>query len=95
LKKSHLVEFSDGSAKATGARHDSISISYTGDERLSRFEVNGVPFIAGNSDGLVKLGELLIQVGLSDYDSGFHLHINKDFDSDKDEVLIIGVDRSA
>ncbi len=95
MKKSHLVEFTDDSAKVTGAKHDSISISCAGGERLSRFEVSGVPFISGNSDGLVKLGELLIQVGLSDYRSGFHLHINKDFDSDQDEVLIIGLDRTA
>lgn len=95
MKKSHLVEFSDNSAKVTGAKNDSISTSYSGDEKLSRFEVNGVPFISGNSEGLVKLGELLIQVGLSDYGNGFHLHLNKDFDSDKDEILIISVDRSA
>jgi len=95
LKKSHLVEFSDDLAKVTGTKHDSIFISCAGDEKLNRSEVNGVPFISGNSDGLVKLGELLIQLGLSDYGSGFHLHIHKDFDSDKDEVLIIGVDRFA
>lgn len=95
MKKSHLVKFTDDSAKATGAKHDSISISYTGDESLAQFDVNGIPFISGNSAGLVKLGELFVQIGLSDYANGFHLHIHKDFDSDKDEVLVIGVDHSA
>jgi len=45
LKKSHLVEFSDDSAKVTGTKHDSIFISYAGDEKLNRSDVNGVPFI--------------------------------------------------
>jgi hypothetical protein len=91
LKKSHLVEFLDGSAKATGRRNDDISSSYSGEESLSRFEVDGVSCISGNSAGLVKLGELLIQIGLSEYENGFHLHIREDFDADKSEILIVGL----
>jgi hypothetical protein len=91
MNKTYSIAFSDGSAKATGARHDGISISYLGDEQVRRLEVNGLPFISGNTAGLVKLGELLIQIGLSDYKSGFHLHIREDFDERKDEILIIGV----
>jgi hypothetical protein len=91
VAKTHLVEFSDGSAKATGAQSDGISISYSGDELLRRFEVSGIPFIHGNSAGLVKLGEILIQIGLSEYKNGFHLHFREDFDADKDEIIIIGI----
>jgi len=89
--KKHLVEFADGSAKATGARNDGISTSYSGTEVLRSFEVDGIPFISGNSAGLVKLGEILIQIGMSEYQNGFHLHIREDFESDKDEMFIVGL----
>jgi hypothetical protein len=91
MAKTHLVEFTDGSAKASNARHDGISISYSGDEILRSFEVGGVPYFCGNSAGLVKLGEILIQIGLSEYKNGFHLHIQEDFDGDKNEIMTIGI----
>ena len=94
MSKSHLVEFSDGSAKATGARNDGISLSISGNELLRKFEANGLPYIYGNSAGLVWLGELLIQIGLSEYKNGFHLHIREDCDEDKNEILIVGLDNS-
>jgi len=94
MNKAHLVEFSDGSALATGARHDGISMSYTGDECLRKFEVDGLPYIYGNRAGLVWLGELLIQIGLSQYKDGFHLHIREDCDPDKNGAFIVGLDNS-
>jgi hypothetical protein len=94
MAKKYLVEFSDGSAKATGARNDRISTSYSGKEVLRQFEVDGISFISGNSAGLVKLGEILIQIGLSEYENGFHLHIQEDFDADKVEILIVGLENS-
>ena len=94
MTKTHLVEFIDGSAKATGARHDGISVSYTGDELFRRFEVDGIPYFYGNSAGLVRLGEILIQIGLSEYKDDFHLHLSEDFDSEKDEIVIVGINNS-
>jgi hypothetical protein len=94
MAKTHLVEFIDGSAKATGAPNDGISMSCTGNELLRRFEVDGIPYFYGNSAGLVKLGEILIRIGLSEYRDDFHLHIREDFDSDKDEIVIVGVNNS-
>lgn len=91
MRRQHLVEFEDKSAQATGLPHDGISTSYSGDEALSQFEVNGISFISGNSTGLAKLGELLVQIGKSDYKSGFHLHIHEDFDEEKRDILIIGL----
>jgi hypothetical protein len=88
------VEFSDGSAKATGALHDGISMSYSGKELLRKSDVNGVPYIYGNGAGLVRLGEILIQIGLSEYKNGFHLHIGEDFDEEKDGIVIVGIDNS-
>ena len=91
MKKRFVVEFEDGSASATGAKHDSVSMSYSGDERLTKSDVGGVPFVSGNGPGLVKLGEILIQMGSSGYKSGFHFHIREDFDEDKSEILIVGL----
>ena len=92
--KRFVFEFEDGSANATGKKHDGISMTYSGDEHLARFEVDGLPYIYGNPSGLVKLGELLIQIGMSEYKSGYHLHIREDFSADKDEILIIGISDS-
>jgi hypothetical protein len=91
-KKKFVIEFEDESAKATGKKHDGIQISLTEEESLSSSEVDGVPSIAGNGPAPVKLGEILIRMGLSEYASGFHLHVNEDFNSDQKEILIIGVD---
>jgi hypothetical protein len=90
MTKKYLVEFVDKSANATGTKNDGIAMSYSGDELLRRFEVDGIPFISGNRAGLVKLGELLIQIGLSEYKDGFHLHIREDFDEEKSELLVVG-----
>ncbi|MEI9968792.1 MAG: hypothetical protein WDM87_09265 [Terracidiphilus sp.] len=94
MSKSHLIEFSDGSAKATGARHDAISFSCSGNEILRRFEVGGLPYIYGNGAGLVWLGELLVRIGLGEYKDGFHLHIREDCDENKNETFIVGIDNS-
>jgi len=87
----YVVEYNDESAKATGRRHDGTTLSYAGGETLRKTEVNNVPFIYGNGSGLVKLGEILIRIGSSNYKPGFHLHIREDFDGDKSEILIFGV----
>ena len=90
----HLLEFDDESANATGKRHDGITISYMGNESLKKMEVEGIPFISGNSAGLLKLGEILVQMGLSNYKSGFHLQIREDFDADKNDLFIIGLNKN-
>jgi hypothetical protein len=87
----HVLEFNDESANATGKKHDGITFSCSGDELLGKIETNGTPFIFGNGAGLVKLGEILIRIGMSKYKPGFHLHVREDFDGDRGEILIIGV----
>lgn len=95
MKKQFLFEFEDGSAKATGDQWDGMSTSYSGDELIKIFGgADNVPFISGNSSGLVKLGELLIQIGLSEYRDGYHVHVYEDFDQDKPEILVVGVNNS-
>ena len=68
---------------------------YSGNEILKIFGGGEtVPFISGNSAGLVTLGKYLIQIGMSEYKDGFHVHISEDFDSDKPEILVVGVNNS-
>ncbi|MFY9745090.1 MAG: hypothetical protein WA891_11875 [Acidobacteriaceae bacterium] len=92
MKKRFVIEFEDGSAKATGKKHDGITYPCSGDERLYLIHVEGVPFISGNSQGLVTLGTVLIQIGTGDYKGGFHVHLREDFDGDKNGILIVGLD---
>lgn len=92
MKKQFSFEFEDGSAKATGARSDGMATSYSGDELIKVFQgPEGVPFISGNGPGLIKLGEMLIQIGMSEYLNGFHVHVYEDFDADKSQALIVGI----
>jgi hypothetical protein len=95
MKKQFFFEFEDGSAKSTGHRWDGMTSDfYTGDEVLQVVEGGDSPFISGNSAGLVALGKLLIQIGMSDYRDGYHVHIYEDFDADKPEIIAIGVSNS-
>ena len=96
MKKQLVFEFEDGSAKATGNRWDGMSTDYySGDEVLKIFDGgNDIPFISGNSSGFVALGKFLIQMVMSEYRDGFHIHIYEDFNADKPEILIIGVNGS-
>ena len=64
-----------------------MSVSYSGDE-LIKISGQGdkTPFISGNGSGLVKLGELLIHIGLSEDGDGYHLHVYEDLNGDKPEI---------
>jgi hypothetical protein len=53
-----------------------------------------VPFISGNSPGLIALGKLLIQMSMSDYKDGYHDHIYEDFNAEKLEIMVIDVNNS-
>jgi hypothetical protein len=93
MKLKHVVEFEDGSAAATGKPHDSITLNYSWeeDEKLNTENTNGQVLLSANSSGLVRLGEFLIQMGRSAYRPGFHIHLNKNFNADLPEVLIVSV----
>ena len=69
MKRQFLFEFEDGSAKATGNRWDGMSTDcYSGDERIKVSDGgDSVLLISGNSSGLIALGKLLIQIGMSEY----------------------------
>jgi hypothetical protein len=96
MKKQFIFEFEDGSAKVTGDRHDSMSTDYYSGDEILRISGGGdtVPFVSGNSSGLIALGKFLIQIGMSEYRDGFHVHIEEDFNADRPEILIVGVNNS-
>jgi hypothetical protein len=93
MKITHLVEFEDGSAAATGKLHDGMTMNYSWaeDEKLDVETFNGQVMLSANPSGLVRLGEFLIQMGRSSYRPGFHIHLAKDFNADLPEVLVVSV----
>jgi hypothetical protein len=91
MKKVFHFEFDDESAGATGKLHDGISYECSETERLSTTTINDAPAIFANPDGLLTLAKILVKMGMSNYKSGFHLHLQKDFSSDPPDVLTISV----
>jgi hypothetical protein len=93
MKITHVVEFEDGSAAATGKLHDGMTMKYSWeeDEKLNVESTDGQILLSANPSGLVRLGEFLIQMGRSAYKPGFHIHLTKDFNADLPEVLIVSV----
>jgi hypothetical protein len=72
-----------------------MSTDYSGDELLKvSSRENTVSFISGNGSGLVTLGKFLIQIGMSEYRGGYHVHIYENFDAGRSEILIVGVNNS-
>jgi hypothetical protein len=96
MTKRLIFDFEDGSANATGNRYDGMSTNYYSGDEVLKISGGGdtLPFIAGNSSGLVTLGKFLIQMGMSEYRDGFHIHIHEDFNEDKPETLIVGINNS-
>ena len=91
MQKRFEFEFVDESAAASGKPSDRLTFpEYTGDEQLQVFEVEGVPTVSANRDGLLMLARILVKMALSDYRDGFHLHLYEDFNADLKEALVLG-----
>ena len=72
----------------------SSSLSYTIDEadKLSvDTDCDTCPVIYLNRAGCVFLAKLLLQMGLGSVKSGFHMHLGKNFDPEKADILRIVV----
>jgi hypothetical protein len=89
--KRFVFEFDDESAAASGVRTDGITFECSGDESLSVEVSEGATYLFANRAGMITLAKMLLKLGLSDYKSGFHFHLAKDFDASKEEILCIGV----
>ncbi len=65
---------------------DNSTISFDYDENEEEvFSVNienGIPVFFGNKSTFKLLAKTFAKLALSDYQDGFHIHINKDFDAD-------------
>ncbi len=88
MKKKFSYEFEDESDKST--------ISYEYDEEIEeKFSVkieSGIPVVYGNKQAFVFLAKTFSKLSLGDYESGFHLHLNKDLDADEPEALRVVLD---
>ena len=74
-------EFEDQSSKSQ------ISYECDEDEKISVALENGIPVIYANRKAYVLLAKICAKLGLSDYRDGFHIHLNGDFDEDKQEAV--------
>lgn len=84
-------------ALETESRKKGITYEYVerSSEQLRVEHRDGVPYVIGNSEGLLALAKLLIKVSAGKHCGGFHLHLREDFDSDRAEVLRIMLQETA
>ena len=82
MKRKFEFEFEDQSPKT-------ISFEYCEalEEKMSVVVESGVPVIYANRSALLFLAKTLAKMGMCEYEDGFHIHLNTDFDSDKPEAL--------
>lgn len=72
----------------------SIAFEYDGnvEEKLEVNIEDGVPVISGNKQTFLFLAKLFAKLSLSDYETGFHVHLTTDLDADKPEAVRIVLD---
>jgi hypothetical protein len=92
MRKRFEFEFDDESAAVTGERYDRITFPRNvGGESLNVEVIDGSPTVIGNRDGLLKLAKILVQMALSDYQDGFHLHLYQDFNAYRPDALTVAL----
>lgn len=91
MKKRFEFEFEDES------RHSTISYEYDEniEESIDISIESGVPVIYGNKQAFYFLAKTFAKLALGDYEDGFHIHLNKDFDSEEIEVIRVVIDSSS
>jgi hypothetical protein len=90
-KRKFVFEFKDESAKSTGDKNDTIRFEHSGDETISLQVIDGATYLFANRAGMVTLAKTLLKLGLSEYKSGFHVHLRENFDADAPEILCIAI----
>ena len=88
MRKKFEFEFEDKSSEGA------ISFDYGKefDETISVKIEGGVPVIYANRSSLLLLAKTFIKMAIGNYSSGFHVHLNQDFDADKPEVIRVILD---
>lgn len=90
MKKTFKFEFEDLSS--SGAI--TYDCSNEGEEKFTVSIENGMPVIYANREAFLLLSKICAIFALSDYDSGFHVHLPHDFDEEQTESirLVLNVD---
>lgn len=90
MKREFNYQFEDESNNST------ISFEYDEDveECLSVKIENGVPVLYANKTAFNLLAKTFAKLSLGNYQDGFHLHLNKDFDAGEPESMRIVLDNS-
>ncbi len=63
-------------------------------EQLRVETTDGIPYIVANRAGMLALAKLLVTIGAGTRTEDLHLHLRRDFDGDRDEVLRIQLEES-
>ena len=63
-------------------------------EQLRVETIDGIPYIVANRAGMLALAKLLVTIGAGTRLEDLHLHLRRDFDGDRDEVLRIQLEES-
>ena len=86
MKKTFEFSFEDLS------ENNGISYEIDSGSKLSYEVYNGQHIIYLNKNGALALSKMLAQIGVGDYEDGFHLHLHENFDDEKPEVLTVILD---
>lgn len=83
MKKKFEFEFEDLSSSNT------IAFDYDDevDEEMQVVIENNKPVLYANRQAYLSLAKIFIRMSLCEYKHGFHVHLNQDFDGDKEEIM--------
>ena len=83
MHKIFEFEFIDRSSK------NQISFEYDDDvdEEIDIKLEKGKPILYANQQAFLSLAKAFIQLAMGNYGDGFHIHVRKDFDADKPEII--------
>lgn len=90
MKKKFRYDFEDESAKSR------ISFEYDDsiEEKLVVKVESDIPVVYGNKEAFLLLAKTFTKLALGSYESGYHVHINANFDADDAEALRIILDNA-
>jgi hypothetical protein len=73
----------------SGSQSMSFEYSPREDEKIDSSIENGAPYLYINRPGMITLARILMKMATGDYVAGFHVHLEKNFDSDLPECVAI------
>jgi len=86
MTKSFNYTFEDQSAEST------LTFECSDDERFKVIVEEGVAVVYATKAALGTLARIFAKMALSDYEDGFHVHLEEDFEPGNPEALRVVID---